>query len=120
MRGQLCAHNSVGAALMIDQTAGTELGNGEESWSLQNCCPFRRGDKCIEGQTWEVVTREEPFSRQVAICIKVRSIRSLSAFKHIELFRRPEVAASRFLTLAGLERRLLLNLMRLVLFAAAT
>ena len=57
MRRQLRAHNSIGAALMIDQTVWTKLGNGKKSWSLQDRRPFRRGDECIEWQTREVVAR---------------------------------------------------------------
>src|SRR5262245_59908144 len=74
---------------MVDETSRTELGKGKESRTLEiSLTPspvVRRRHVGHQRQTRKVVARQKPFSREVAVSIKVAREGTRTLLKKVEL-----------------------------------
>jgi hypothetical protein len=80
--------NSIPSPFMVDQTAGAEFRNGQETRPLE-VGPLRaRPDRrhvSVKRQAREIVARQEAFRRQIAIGIKIRTTRCRTFFQQRKL-----------------------------------
>ena len=86
--GQLRSRDTICPSFVVDQAAGSELGEGEEARPLKvgtfGVAVTATGDECRQRQTREVVSRQKRFRCQIAVGIKIARETVRTALQKIE------------------------------------
>jgi hypothetical protein len=82
----------VSTAFMVDETARTKFGNRQEAGTLEERRPCAWKARCrnegIKRKPREVVAGQEPFGREIAVGVEVRTSAVLTCLEHLLLVRR--------------------------------